>query len=66
MTYPTISVSLNEDRLEKLGDILRVLREDDNTVSRSEAIARAIDYWHPILCPSKRTAIQAKGQEQNP
>lgn len=52
MTYPTISVSLNDERTKKLSDILRKLREQDDTVSRSEAIARAIDYFHLLVCPS--------------
>ena len=53
MTYPTISVSLNDDRLSKLSDMLRTLRDQDETVSRSEVIGRAIDHLHPIVCPSK-------------
>lgn len=53
MTYPTISVSLNDERLDKLSAILRKLREQEETVSRSEAIGRAIDHFYPIMCPSK-------------
>ena len=64
MTYPTISISLNDDRLRKLSDILRKLREEDETVSRSEAIARAIDYFHPIVCPSKIPNTPSSVQEQ--
>lgn len=61
MTYPTISVSLNEERTRKLSDILRTLREQDDTISRSEAIARAIDYFHPYVCTSENTiAPQSK------
>jgi metal-responsive CopG/Arc/MetJ family transcriptional regulator len=53
MTYPTISISLNDDRTKKLSDILRKLREQDDTVSRSEAIARAIDFFYPHVCASE-------------
>lgn len=53
MTYPTISISLNEERTKKLIEIIQKLREQDVTISRSEAIARAIDAFHPIVCTSE-------------
>jgi metal-responsive CopG/Arc/MetJ family transcriptional regulator len=53
MTYPTISISLNDERTKKLSDILRKLREQEETVSRSEAIARAIDFFYPHVCTSE-------------
>lgn len=64
MTYPTISVSLNEERAKKLSDILRALREQDDTVSRSEAIARAIDFFYPFVCASENTLASSSVQEQ--
>lgn len=64
MTYPTISVSLNDDRAKKLSDILRKLREQDDTVSRSEAIARAIDYFHPFMCPLENTSAPSSVQKE--
>lgn len=51
MSYPTISISLNEDRLTKLSKILRALRDQDETVSRSEAVGQAIDRFYLSICP---------------
>jgi hypothetical protein len=64
MTYPTISVSLNDERTRKLSDILRKLREGDDTVSRSEAIARAIDYFHPFVCPLENAVDLSEVQKE--
>jgi hypothetical protein len=57
MTYPTISISLNETRTAKLSRILRILRDKDETVSRSEAIGQAIDIFFTHLCPSESTDV---------
>jgi hypothetical protein len=57
MTYPTISVSVNSDRLKKISDLLRVFRRDDDTVSRSEVVCIAIDRLHASVCPSEGTDV---------
>jgi len=59
MTYPTISISLSDERMIKVAKILRRLRDDDDTISRSEAVGRAIDHFFLIICPSDRTDIPA-------
>ncbi len=64
MTYPTISVSLNDDRLTKLSNILRKLREQEETISRSEAIGRAIDHFYPIMCPLENTSAPSSVQKE--
>lgn len=55
MTYPTISISLSEERTQKLREIIETLRQQDLTISRSESIGRAIDHFHPIVCTSQST-----------
>lgn len=65
MTYPTFSISLNDDRIKKLSEIWRKLRESEETVSRSEAVGRAIDYFHPIVCTVKGTNEPHKEQERS-
>lgn len=62
MTYPTVSISLNKDRLTKLSEMLSRLREADETVSRSEVVSRAIDCLYPVVCPSKTTEAPQSGQ----
>ena len=64
MTYPTISVSLNDERLKLLSEVLRALREHDETISRSEAIGRAIELFHPTVCPSKGSDANTEGQKE--
>lgn len=57
MTYPTISISLNDDRAAKVRAILRALREQDDSISRSEAIGRAIDHFFLAVCPLQETIV---------
>lgn len=57
MTYPTISISLTNDRAAKISGILRALREQDETISRSEAIGRAIDHFFLVVCPLEQTVV---------
>lgn len=52
MTYPAISISISDERSAKLTKILRALRDQDETVSRSEAVGRAIDHFFLIVCPA--------------
>ncbi len=49
--YPTISISLSDERLAKVTKILRALRDENESISRSEAIGRAIDAFFLITCP---------------
>lgn len=51
-SYPTISISLTDERMAKLSKLLRALREQDETISRSEAVGRAIDHFFVVICLS--------------
>lgn len=51
-SYPTISISLTEERQERLTKLLRTLREQDESISRSEAVGRAIDHFFVVICLS--------------
>lgn len=61
-TYPNISISLSEDRTAKLSKILRALRDQDETVSRSEAVGQAIDAFYLIICPFESTTVPQNNQ----
>jgi hypothetical protein len=52
MSYPTISVSLNEERSDKLIKLIRLMRNQDETISRSEVVGTAIDtLYDKLLSP---------------
>jgi hypothetical protein len=51
-SYPTITISISNDRAAKLAKVLRALRDEDDTISRSEAVGRAIDSFFLIICPT--------------
>jgi hypothetical protein len=51
-SYPTITISISTDRAAKLAKILRALRDEDDSISRSEAVGRAIDSFFLTTCPT--------------
>lgn len=56
-TYPTISISLNEERLTRLSELVRRLREDEEMISRSEVVGRAIDLFFLTTCSSESPVV---------
>ena len=62
---PTITISVWQDRLEKLNDLLDFYRRENRPISRTEVFWYGIDALHALKCPSQNTIVQSEGQSDD-
>jgi hypothetical protein len=64
MTYPTISITLWEERMPKLEALLEFYRRDHPRISRSEIFWYGIDALYELKCTPKVPEGQSEGQKE--
>lgn len=66
MTYPTLSISVDNDRLPLLLELLELYRRENHTASRSAVFWDGIETLYKIKCPSKSPNVTPTVQEAQP